>query len=498
MEHRIDIETGSIKDMKDFKATKIVCTLGPASAGPDVMKEMLTEGMNVARLNFSHGSHEEHLEKIRTFRKVCAELGREPAIMLDTKGPEIRLGIFPEGKALLSKGQQFILYCDGEVPGTSEGVSISYKGLADQVTKGTKILIDDGKIRLEVQSAEDGRIICVTRDDGYVDTKKGVNVPDIHLDMDYLSQRDRDDLLFGIEQDVDYVAASFIRTTDDVADVRKFLDENGGKDIKIISKIENPEGIRNFDGILEASDGIMVARGDMGVEVDYATLPGIQKSFIDKCNMAGKPVITATQMLESMISEPVPTRAEITDVANAVFDGTSAVMLSGESAAGRYPVQAVSVMTRILKQAEKDLAESPRRRSLEEVYSETIKAGSTDLSTAIGRAACQAANDIGAKALVAITQSGYTAMMMARFHPQQPVIAATPSAKVARQMSMVRGVYPVVIESAHDLDQLLESAQKAAAAKGFLSDGDRIIISAGLPLNIAGNTNTIRVETVSL
>ena len=327
-----------------MKATKIVCTLGPASEGLDVMKEMLAAGMNVARLNCSHGTHEEHLEKIKTFRSACKEMNLPASVLLDTKGPEIRLGSFADDKVMVSKGQTFVLYGKPDEPGTADGVGISYAGLAAQVEKGTRILIDDGKIRMEVKDVISGDIICDVLDSGFVSTKKGVNVPDIHLDLDFISEKDKQDLLFGIEQDVDFIAASFVRTVEDVNDLRKFLDENGGDDIEIISKIENPEGIQNFDEILEKSDGIMIARGDMGVEVDYARLPGIQKSFIDKCNRAGKPVITATQMLESMINEPTPTRAEITDVANAVFDGTSAVMLSGESAAGKYPAKAVEVM----------------------------------------------------------------------------------------------------------------------------------------------------------
>ena len=489
-----------------MKATKIVCTLGPASTDPQIIKDMLAAGMNVARLNCSHGSHEEHLEKMNSFRQAAKELGLPPAILLDTKGPEIRLGTFAEGRAHLEKGQEFVLRCAGDakagqkaaepLPGTAEGVSISYPQLAGQVTEGTRILVDDGKIRMKVKEVRDGDIVCEVRDAGWVSTKKGVNVPDIHLDMPFLSERDKEDLLFGIEQDVDFIAASFTRSVEDVQDIRTFLDQNGGAHIRIISKIENPEGIRNFQEILAASDGIMIARGDMGVEVDYATLPGIQKEFIDQCNRVGKPVITATQMLESMISEPMPTRAEITDVANAVFDGTSAVMLSGESASGQYPVQSVKVMTRILEQAERDLHSFAGRRVTEEFYSETIRDGHADLSTAIGHAACQAANDIGAKALLAVTQSGYTARMMARFHPDQPIIAATPSQRAARALALIRGVIPVMTEVTYEWDELSREAVEGARRLGFLSPGDRVVVSAGLPLNESGNTNMIVVETV--
>ena len=326
------------------------------------------------------------------------------------------------------------------------------------------------------------------KDEGYVSTKKGVNVPDVHLPMDYLSERDQADLLFGIRNDIDFVAASFVRTAEDVEDVRRFLDENGGSEIRIISKIENPEGIREFDKILDASDGIMIARGDMGVEVDYATLPGIQKKFIRRCRQKGKPVITATQMLESMISEPTPTRAEITDVANAVFDGTSAVMLSGESAAGKHPSLAVSVMTRIVEQAEKELSDM----EVGTVYD----AAEADVSTAIGHAACQAANDIGAKALIAVTYSGYTARMMSRFYPKQPIIAATPQPRTARQMGIIRGVIPVMTQTETDFNQLTSAAIGKAREKGLVNYGDRVVISAGLPLNSPGTTNLIKVETV--
>ncbi|MBE6029549.1 MAG: pyruvate kinase [Clostridiales bacterium] len=468
-----------------MKATKIVCTLGPASEDAQVMEAMLQAGMNVARINCSHGSHEEHLEKIETFREVCGKLNIPASVLLDTKGPEIRLGTFAEGKVLLQKGQQFVLRGSIEIPGTAEGVGITCGALAAEVRPGTRILVDDGRIRMEVEEVRGGDIVCRVLDEGYVSTKKGVNVPDIHLPMDYLSEQDKADLLFGIRTEVDFIAASFVRTAEDVRDVREFLDAHGGSNISIISKIENPEGIREFEKILEASDGIMIARGDMGVEVDYATLPGIQKKFIRLCRQKGKPVITATQMLESMVNEPMPTRAEITDVANAVFDGTSAVMLSGESAAGKYPAQSVAVMTRILEQAEIDM-QNYRVYDPEEA----------DVSTAIGHAACQAAADIDAKALIAITCSGYTARMISRFYPKQPIIAATPESRTARQMAIIRGAYPYMTKTETDFDQLTHAAIEGAWEMGFVSAGDRVVITAGLPLNVPGNTNLIKVETV--
>lgn len=478
------------------KATKIVCTLGPACTEAEVLRDMVAAGMNVARINCSHGTHETHLERISMYRQVCHEMDLPAAVLLDTKGPEIRLGDFGEGEVMLIKGRHFVLYGDPNHPGDEEGVGITYSGLADLVGPGTRILIDDGKIRLDVESVDGGDIICQVRDSGPVSTRKGVNVPDVHLDMEFLSEKDRSDLLFAIEEDMDFVAASFVRRGEDIREIRDFLGENGGRDIQIISKIENPEGVDNFDEILELSDGIMIARGDMGVEVDFATLPGIQKRFIDKCNRVGKPVITATQMLESMVEEPTPTRAEITDVANAVFDGTSAVMLSGETASGNYPARAVEVMSRILTQAEEDLAGSPRAMAMELLHREDLEGVEVDLSTAIGHAACQMAIDIDAKAMIAITQSGYTARMMARFHPMRPIIAATPSEKVMRQMSVIRNVYPVMTGQSSELDSLLEDAMKGARQRGFVSCGDRVVISAGLPLSVAGNTNMIRVETI--
>ena len=337
-----------------MRKTKIVCTLGPASSDEKVIKEMLLAGMNVARVNFSHGDHESHGRTIDHFRKVRDKLGIAAAVMLDTKGPEIRTGDFEGGKIIVEPGQRFTLTTE-KMMGNQEKSYITYADLPKEVKKGDFILIDDGIIRMQVEEASDTEICCSVVNGGEISNHKGVNVPNVVLNMEYLSQRDKDDLLFGIEKNVDYVAASFVRRAADVNLLRAFLTENGGTDIKIISKIENMEGIDNFEEILEASDGIMVARGDMGVEVNFERLPGIQKRFIKRCQQSGKIVITATQMLESMIKNPVPTRAEITDVANAVFDGTSAVMLSGESAMGAYPVDAVRAMAKIAEQAEKDI-----------------------------------------------------------------------------------------------------------------------------------------------
>lgn len=464
--------------------------MGPASSSEAILEEMLLAGMNVARLNFSHGDHKGHGEAIERFRKVRDRLGLSAAVLLDTKGPEIRLGDFEAGSVTLKPGQDFTLTADN-CSGTQEKCSITYKELSSQVQPGATILIDDGRVSLKVQRTEGSDIICQVTNGGTISNHKGVNVPKTHLELEYLSESDKQDLLFGIKQQVDYVAASFVRTAQDVADLRSFLKENGGEAIKIISKIENLEGIDNFDKILAASDGIMVARGDLGVEVDFAELPGIQKRFIRECRRAGKIVITATQMLESMIASPTPTRAEITDVANAVFDGTSAVMLSGESAMGQYPAETVRVMSKIVIHAEQNMSgiSTYVRKS---DYDMDVK----DISNAIGHAACTTAQDLNAKAIIALTKSGYTAEKIAKFRPHQPIIAATPEKKTYHQLALAWDVYPVLTDYGDQLDPLLEQAIQESKKMEIVSESDVIVISAGLPLQVAGKTNLLRVETV--
>ena len=434
-----------------LKKTKIVCTIGPASRDADTMREMLEAGMNVARLNFSHGTHEEHRKTIETFRRVRDEQDRPAAILLDTKGPEIRLGDFENGSEILEEGDEFTLTSE-ECPGTKERVSTTYKALPSQVSLGTSILIYDGRVRLRVAGTTEDEVRCIVVNGGKVSNRKGVNIPNQSLDLEYISEADRQDILFGIEMGVDYVAASFVRSGADVKVLRSLLNENGGDRIKIISKIENTEGIENFKEILALSDGIMIARGDMGVEVDFEKLPGIQKKFIKECCKAGKTVITATQMLESMTHSPAPTRAEITDVANAVFDGTSAVMLSGESAAGDYPVETVKAMAKIVSQAEEDAEEVNQYKFLE------VETNDRDVSNAMGHAACTTAHDIKASAIVAITTSGYTAEMMAKYKPVEPIIAATPDSKTYHQQALTRGVYPVLTQRSSNWNDLMEKA----------------------------------------
>lgn len=472
-----------------LKKTKIVCTLGPASRDADTMRDMLEAGMNVARLNFSHGTHEEHRKTIETFRRVRDELDRPAAILLDTKGPEIRLGDFENGSEILEEGDEFTLTAK-PCTGTKKRVSTTYQALPSQVSLGTSILIDDGRVRLRVAGTTDDEVRCVVVNGGKVSNRKGVNIPNQSLDLEYISEADRKDILFGIEMDVDYVAASFVRSGADVKVLRSLLNENGGERIKIISKIENTEGIENFRDILALSDGIMIARGDMGVEVDFEKLPGIQKKFIKECCRAGKTVITATQMLESMTHSAAPTRAEITDVANAVFDGTSAVMLSGESAAGDYPVETVKAMAKIVSQAELDAEDVNQYKFLE------VESNDKDVSNAMGHAACTTAHDIKASAIVAITTSGYTAEMMAKYKPVEPIIAATPDAKTYHQQALTRGVYPVLTQWSDNWADLMDKAVAGAERMKFVKKGDCIVLSAGMPLQVPGTTNLIRVKTV--
>lgn len=472
-----------------LKKTKIVCTIGPASRDADTMREMLEAGMNVARLNFSHGTHEEHRKTIETFRRVRDEQDRPAAILLDTKGPEIRLGDFENGSEILEEGDEFTLTSE-ECLGTKERVSTTYKALPSQVSLGTSILIDDGRVRLRVAGTTEDEVRCIVVNGGKVSNRKGVNIPNQSLDLEYISEADRQDILFGIEMGVDYVAASFVRSGADVKVLRSLLNENGGDRIKIISKIENTEGIENFKEILALSDGIMIARGDMGVEVDFEKLPGIQKKFIKECCKAGKTVITATQMLESMTHSPAPTRAEITDVANAVFDGTSAVMLSGESAAGDYPVETVKAMAKIVSQAEEDAEEVNQYKFLE------VETNDRDVSNAMGHAACTTAHDIKASAIVAITTSGYTAEMMAKYKPVEPIIAATPDSKTYHQQALTRGVYPVLTQRSSNWNDLMEKAIEGAERMKFVKKGDCIVLSAGMPLQVPGTTNLIRVKTI--
>ena len=433
--------------------TKIVCTIWPASRSEKVMTEMLKAGMNVARLNFSHGDHESHREVIETFRRVRERLGKPAAIMLDTKGPEVRICTFKDGKAFLEEGSTFTLTTE-EIEGDATRVSVTYADLPSQLKKGDRVLIDDGRLELTVRELTDTDVVCTVVTGGPVTNRKGVNIPGVHLDIPYLNERDMADLRFGVEMDVDYVAASFVRSADDVIAMRNYLDYYGGHNIRILAKIENAEGIENFEAILKEANGIMVARGDMGVEVDYERLPGLQKRFIRRCYQSGKIVITASQMLESMIHNTTPTRAEITDVANAVFDGTSAVMLSGETAMGDHPALVVKVMGKIAAQAEKDAFDIGAYRA---IASQERDAG--DATNAICDAACTTARDLGAAAILTVTRSGYTAQHLSKFRPAEPIVAATPDVKTYNQLALCWGVYPIPAIYQPDTNVLVTHAE---------------------------------------
>ena len=472
-----------------MRRTKIICTLGPASSNRKTVEKMIEAGMNVARLNFSHGTHEGHQKYIDMVKTIRKERGCPLAIMLDTKGPEIRTGVMKDGPVKLIDGQDFTLTAR-EVEGDDKEVFMTLPELPSQVKAGNIILVDDGAIKLRVKSTTETDIICTVEAGGKLSDRKGINVPYVAVDMPYLSEQDKSDLLFGIENDVDFVVASFVRSKQDIIDLRKFINYNGGHDIRIIAKIENLQGIEAFDDILELSDGIMVARGDMGVEVEYERLPGLQKRFIHKCYQAGKMVITATQMLESMIKRQLPTRAEITDVANAVFDGTSAVMLSGETASGKFPVEAVRAMAKIAEQAENDAFDIATFRRIK--YDMDTK----DTTNAVCDAACTTAKDIDAAAIIALTKFGQTARRMSKFRPDVPIVAATPVEKTFHQLSLSWGVYPVIARYQNTTDQLFVHAVDCAKQIDLVADGDRVVVVAGIPLDTPGNTNILKVELV--
>ena len=470
-----------------MRKTKIVCTIGPASSSVEMLCKLMKAGMNVARLNFSHGTHESHQQTIDNFKKARDMVGIPCALLLDTKGPEVRTGTFtsPDG-IMLHEGDTFTLTtvpCEGD----ENHVSITYPDLPSQLKKNQKILIDDGRVELRAMEVTETDIVCHVEIGGKLTNNKGVNIPNCPLNMEYLSERDKADILFGIQNDVDFIAASFVRTVHDVVKMRRFLDINGGKSIRIISKIENLEGIQNYDSILAVSGGIMVARGDMGVEVEYEKIPGIQKQFIRKCRCSGKMVITATQMLESMTEKTMPTRAEITDVANAVFDGTSAVMLSGETAMGKHPALVVKTMDKIVRQAEKDH---------EEWKAFVYEVSEFDKTNAICDAACTTAKDIGAKAIVAVTLSGETARLVSKFRPKEMIIAATPSLKTYHQLALSWGVSPVLTSKQHSEEALIDDAIYRAKSETLLKKGDTVVVTAGVPLDVPGTTNLLRIVTV--
>ncbi|ETA80725.1 pyruvate kinase [Youngiibacter fragilis] len=472
-----------------MRKTKIVCTIGPASESEEVIRRLVIAGMNTARFNFSHGDHESHGMKMERVRKIAKNLGKTVAILLDTKGPEIRTHNFKDPVVTLQEGEFVDVIAGEEILGDAKQFSVTYEKLAEDVVPGSRILIDDGLVGLEVISIDGNRITCGILNTGNVSNHKGVNLPGIKTQLPALTERDISDLKFGVEMGVDFVAASFIRKAEDVLAIRKVLRDLGGDDIFLISKIENQEGVDNVEEIVKYSDGIMVARGDMGVEIPLELVPVMQKKIIELCNLHGKPVITATQMLESMIRNPRPTRAEVSDVANAIFDGSDAIMLSGETANGKYPVEAVSTMARIACEAED-------RLKYDSILTAKMQQKVSSVPSAISLASVTTAHELGASAIITATVSGSTARNVSRFRPQCPIISITPSDKVARMLSVYWGCYPIVAEMYTTTDEMIEKSAALVKEKGFVTDGEIVVITAGLPINYVGSTNMIKVHLI--
>lgn len=470
-----------------MRKTKIICTLGPAVDSDERITQIINAGMDCARLNFSHGTHEEQEVRLNRVRRIAGELNRHIPILLDTKGPEIRLKDFEGGSVIVEKGSLFTFDTDKETPGTRERIGLTYDKLAKNVEVGTRILVDDGKIDLKVTAIKGSKVICKVVTGGKLSNHKSINIPNVEIPMPYLNDVDKSDLLFGIEHNVEYIAASFVRCADDLKKLRKFLKDNGGQDIKVISKIENGQGINNFDEILELSDGIMVARGDMGVEINFEKIPAIQKMMIEKCNRQGKIVVTATQMLESMTENPRPTRAEVSDVANAIYDGTTVIMLSGESAAGRHPVEAVRTMANIAVNAENTI-------NYYEKYVDSSADMEPNLKNAICASAYNAAKYLDAKAIVVLTRSGATANILSRFHPECPVIAATISERGRNQLNLVWGITPVAAENLDSADKFVEYAVSKAVESRLVKRGDNIVVI--LASDLESDDDTMRICTI--
>ncbi|WP_027631978.1 pyruvate kinase [Clostridium hydrogeniformans] len=472
-----------------MRKTKIICTIGPASEKEEVLSKIIEAGMSVSRHNFSHGDHEEHRKRMELVKSLAKKHNKPIAVMLDTKGPEIRTGNFSAGKVELKEGSNFTIYAGGDVAGDETKCSVTYEGLAKDVKPGDMILIDDGLVGLEVQSVEENKVTTLVKNSGMVSNHKGVNVPGVSIKLPAITEKDIADLKFGCELEVDLVAASFIRKASDVEEIRKVLKANGGENIMIFPKIENQEGVDNIDEIIAVSDGIMVARGDLGVEIPIEKVPVVQKLIIEKCNKAGKPVITATQMLDSMIRNPRPTRAEASDVANAIFDGTDCIMLSGETANGKYPVEAVETMAKIAEsvEAELDYAKILSRKRKEHV---------PGVPTAISLSSVSCAMELGAKAIIAATQSGSTAKMVSRYRPECTVVAVTPYEKVARKLALSWGVYPILAEKQDNTDALINKSVEECLKAGFVAKNDLVIITAGVAVNETGSTNLLKIHQV--
>ncbi|MEI4829582.1 pyruvate kinase [Bacillus sp. FJAT-53711] len=472
-----------------MRKTKIVCTIGPASESIEKLEQLIGAGMNVCRLNFSHGSHEEHGVRIKSIREAAKKTGKTIAILLDTKGPEIRTHDFVDGQAELKTGAEVVISTE-QVLGTAEKFSVTYAGLYDDVDTGSRILIDDGLIELEVIGKANGDIRTKVLNSGTVKNKKGVNVPNVSIKLPGITEKDIQDIVFGIEQNVDFIAASFVRKASDVLEIRELLEAHGAQHIQIIPKIENQEGIDNIDSILEVSDGLMVARGDMGVEIPPEEVPLVQKRLIKKCNVLGKPVITATQMLDSMQRNPRPTRAEASDVANAIFDGTDAIMLSGETAAGLYPLEAVQMMANIAIRVEKSL-------QYEDMFKKRLKEQSCTITDAISQSVAHTAIALDVAAIVAPTESGHTAKMISKYRPKSPIVAVTSNEQVCRRLALAWGVQAYMAEEkAKSTDEMLETAIETAMDAGMIGVGDTVVITAGVPIAETGTTNLMKIHVV--
>ncbi|MBP3284060.1 MAG: pyruvate kinase [Clostridia bacterium] len=471
-----------------MRKTKIICTLGPAVDSDEMIRKMMINGMDCARMNFSHGTHEEHLARIERVKRVRKELNRNIPILLDTKGPEIRVKDFEKSSVELTAGQTFVFYAKERL-GDESGVSVTYPHLAESVSKGTTILIDDGKVAVEVTELDGENVVCKVINGGKISNHKSINIPNVRVDMPYLSETDKSDILFGIENDIDFIAASFVRTASDILELRKLLKDNGGEAIKIIAKIENGEGVDHLDEIIEVSDGVMVARGDMGVELPFTMLPKIQKDMIKKCYRAGKHVVTATQMLESMTHSPRPTRAEVSDVANAIYDGTTAIMLSGESAAGDYPVESVRTMAEIAESTEQSIRYPVR-------YERNKLDLGHDILNAISNSACGASYRLNAKAIVALSRTGRTAKQLSNYRPSCPILAAVLDEKACRQLSLAWNVKPILSQEKHSTDDLLQQGICVAVREGIAAVGDTIVLTCSAAIGDP-NTDLMKVHVIS-
>lgn len=471
-----------------MRKTKIICTLGPAAESDDIVRKLMQQGMNVARFNFSHGSYEEHLGRIECVKRLREELNLPVALLLDTKGPEIRTGSFEGGKVMLTEGE-IVIIRHQDIKGTAKEFSVTYKGLPEDVAVDSRILIDDGLIELVVTEVKDNDIYCRVQNGGPVSDKKSINVPGTELHLPALTQKDIQDIEFGIENGIDFIAASFVRKPRDVQEIRHILEKHNAQDINIIAKIENGEGVQNFEDILKVADGIMVARGDLGVEIPASEVPIVQKNIIKQCQNFGKISITATQMLDSMIRNPRPTRAEVSDVANAIFDGTSAVMLSGETAAGKYPIESLEMMVEIARRTESSI---DYWKNLQNTRYTMI----SSVANAISHATCTTAMDLNAKAIITITHAGRTARLVSRFRPGCPVVATTVYPRVQRQLNLSWGICPILVDEVQTTDEMFDVGLSAAKKCGFLFDGDIIVMTGGTPIGMSGTTNTIKVQTI--